>query len=219
METIRNGKLMFSAADVPPAGFRSPTGALPAQTLLESLAGQMVGKGQASGLRDALRQLRESQPSAWAAATKGMATTPESVNDRDFVKALRAVWKEEAPRDPRTGQIAASIDPGKALEERVKEVWRERKTANFVEAAAIVETEEPELYREGMQVLDGRKKGTRMRVSSTDRQRQQLRAEIDRRVATGKAQNFAVALSQIKDEGDVLYQSVAADYAAPKDSE
>jgi len=98
----------IEAEEAPPAGFRSPTGALPAQRLLETLAGQMVGARNASGMRDALRQLREIQPSAWDAATNGMATTPESANDGDFVKALRAVWKEEAPRDPRTGQIAAS---------------------------------------------------------------------------------------------------------------
>lgn len=118
--------------------------------------------------------------------------------------------------EARSVGAAAAENPARKLEAAVLEVARERKL-NFSAAVDVIRQEAPEVYAAGIAHYGRRE--PKVRLTSTERQRRDLLAEVNKRVATGKAANFSVALEQIKREGDALYAAVSNDYAAPSGDE
>lgn len=107
---------------------------------------------------------------------------------------------------------AAASNPVLALEQAVLTIARERKL-NFSEAVDIVRAEQPTVFSEG--IAHYGKREPKVRLTSSERQRRDLLAEVQKRIASKKAASFADALSQIKSESSALYEAVANDYAAP----
>lgn len=122
--------------------------------------------------------------------------------------------EREAPA--RSVGAAAAENPVRVLESLLLTIARER-NVSFAEAVDVAKREAPEKYEAGTAQYGRRE--PKVRLTSTERQRQQLLAEVNKRVTSGTAGDFAEALSQLKSEGEALYVSVAADYAVPDENE